>query len=75
MEVAAGEAARLGRLPEGLELNAARFGNHWIAENNRTLKAAQLANLPNVNPIDKGNETYNEIQKRLNRNPGTPCAP
>jgi len=45
----------LGRLPDGLELNAMRLGDgRWATLNNRTLAVARGANLPAVHPIDAG---------------------
>lgn len=64
---AAAELARtLGRLPDGLTLNAVRMGDGtWAALNNRTLAVARLANLPNVNPIDAGASGLNKLRQLL----------
>ncbi len=65
------ETKRLGRLPAGLNLNAARSftaqgGQVIEAINNRTLFVAQQAGLSNVNPandIDSA-KAYNQVQKQ-----------
>jgi RHS repeat-associated protein len=59
------EARSLGRLPEGLELNAMLLNDQWVALNNRTLYVAQQANLPNVNPNDVGPSGLNELNNKL----------
>lgn len=63
---AAGEARRLGRLPDGLQLNAIRMGDgRWATLNNRTLAVAREANLLNVDPVDAGDAGMNEFNRLL----------
>ena len=64
------EARLLGRLPDGLTLNAVRMGDGtWAALNNRTLAVARGANLPNVNPVEAGASGLNKMNQLL-RNGG-----
>ena len=57
VEAAVAEARALGRLPDGLELSAARYyntaGDEVVAAiNNRTLHVAQEAGLSSVSPVN-----------------------
>ncbi|WP_437951296.1 polymorphic toxin-type HINT domain-containing protein [Sorangium sp. So ce296] len=62
----AAEARALGRLPDGLTLNATRMADgRWATLNNRTLAVARMANLPNVNPVDAGDKGFNIFQRLL----------
>jgi hypothetical protein len=60
------EARALGRLPEGLTLNAMRMGDgSWVTLNNRTLAVARGANLLNVNPVEAGGSGLNKLNQLL----------
>jgi len=64
------EARTLGRLPDGLKLNAVRMGDGtWATLNNRTLAVARGANLPNVDPVEAGPKGLNKLNQLL-RNSG-----
>lgn len=64
---AVAEARLLGRLPDGLTLNAVSMngGEYWATLNNRTLGVARQANLANVNPVDAGAKGINKMTKLL----------
>ena len=60
------EARALGRLSDGLKLNAVRLGDgRWATLNNRTLAVARGAYLRDVSPIDAGKSGHNKMQKLL----------
>jgi hypothetical protein len=60
------EAKRLGRLPDGLNINAVRGGDgRWITLNNRTLYVAQQAGLSQIHPTDAGAKGSNKMLKLL----------
>ena len=67
----------MGRLPDGLTLEAQLVNGEWVAANNRTLYVAQQANLSQVHPVDNGNRTFNVIRRHFNTNgvggPIRPC--
>jgi RHS repeat-associated protein len=69
LESVAVEARALGRLPDGLTLNAVRTGQGWATLNNRTLAVARMANLPHVHPVDAGAKGFNKFNQLL-RNSG-----
>lgn len=70
LESVAAEARALGRLPDGLTINAVRMGDGtWATLNNRTLAVARMANLPSVNPVDAGAAGTNKLVQLL-RNAG-----
>jgi hypothetical protein len=59
-------ARKLGRLPDGLTLNAMLMGDgRWAALNNRTLAVARGANLPFVEPVDAGDSGMNQFNRQL----------
>jgi hypothetical protein len=62
----AAEARLLGRLPDGLTLNAMRMGDgRWATLNNRTLAVAQRANLPDVDLVEVGDSGLNKFNRLL----------
>jgi hypothetical protein len=66
------EARRLGRLPDGLTLNAIRAGDgRWVTLNNRTLYVARQAGLLHVHPVDAGVRGHNKMRQLL-RDAGLP---
>jgi hypothetical protein len=67
LEEAAAEAKRLGRLPDGLEIEAQKLrlpnGDEIVvAVNNRTLLVARMAGLGNVPYTDRGGATFHKLQ-------------
>jgi hypothetical protein len=68
VEAAIAEAMKLGRLPDGLTLEAQMVGNDMVAANNRTLYVARQANLANVSPVDNGGKTFKVIEAHFRKN-------
>ena len=65
------EAKTLGKLPDGLVVNAVRLGDgRWFTLNNRTLYVACLA-MVQVHPKDAGNSGTQKMNELL-RNSGLP---
>ena len=77
------KAKKLGRLPDGLSLNVARYrsGGREVIEaiNNRTLYVSREANLPNVNPSNNidSSKAYNQAleQKAFAAKSGSSVCP
>ncbi|WP_437996645.1 RHS repeat-associated core domain-containing protein [Sorangium sp. So ce185] len=65
LEEAIDEARRLGRLPEGLELNVIKINDDFFTLNNRTLYVAQQANLLQVHPKVAGPKGINLFNKLI----------
>jgi RHS repeat-associated protein len=65
LDEAISAARRLGKLPEGLELNIIKIGDDYFTLNNRTLYVAQKANLPQVHPNIIGEKGLNKFNKLI----------
>jgi hypothetical protein len=70
LDEAIAEARRLGRLPEGLAIEAqevvlANGDRKLVAVNNRTLYIAREANLHDVPTFDRGGETFHKLQRNF----------
>ena len=75
---AVAEARRLGRLPDGLTLNATRWGAEetLVAANNRTLWIAQQARLRNVSVAGlESGSVAKTVTEHIARNGGPFCPP
>lgn len=59
------EARRLGRLPDGLRIEAAEVNGKLVAVNNRTLYVARMANLRDVPTVDNGGSTFKKLERNF----------
>jgi RHS repeat-associated protein len=69
LDQAIAETARLGHLPEGLELRVTELGGEWVTLSNRTLYVAQEAGLAQVHPNVLGAKADNQLKKLLDGKP------
>jgi RHS repeat-associated protein len=73
---AVAEASSLGRLPEGLSLNASWVNDTMVAANNRTLWVAQQAGLENVSVGGlESNSVAKTVMTHLGESGGPFCPP
>jgi RHS repeat-associated protein len=76
LQEAADQARALGRLPDGLRIEAQEVNGQLVSVNNRTLWVAQQANLPDVEYTDLGGKTFHKLQTNFRENGlGRPLAP